>query len=247
LNFGNPTYPHVYWQFEGAVKGIADAADAMGTPVISGNVSFYNESDAGEVLPTPLIGMLGVLEDAKHSVSTAPSQPADLYLLSVPDVTVEQEGLGASSFLSAVHGIEDGFPEAPNVEGERKLCHALARAAEQGLILSAHDCSDGGLAVTLAEIALLGPCGVVASIPVKGYVQGALFGEIPGRVVVSTGRPQELLVLAQESGLVLEPLGSTVEQTGLELSLGAHHALYWSDDELRLSHEDMIEAIMEGD
>ena len=117
LNFGNPQRPHVYWQFSEAVKGIAEASEVFGTPVISGNVSFYNECELGEVLPTPLIGMLGILDDAAKSVRMAPkSEETDVWLASVPGVEVKQGGLGVSEFLAEVHGIEDGCPEEPNLD-----------------------------------------------------------------------------------------------------------------------------------
>ena len=129
LNFGNPQHGRVYWQFDRAVKGIADAAEALGTPVISGNVSFYNESDLGEVPPTPLIGAVGVLEDASNKLTLAPKEPATLVLLSVVEGEPEHDGVGASAWLAAVHDREDGYPVMPNLAGERALYALLAEGA----------------------------------------------------------------------------------------------------------------------
>jgi phosphoribosylformylglycinamidine synthase len=246
LNFGNPQQPHVYWQFEQAVKGIADTADAMGTPVISGNVSFYNESDLGEVLPTPLIGMLGVMDDASRRIGLAPSRPVSLFLLSTPGTGNDQQGLGASTFLAAIHGVEDGYPEAPSVSEERALCEALASGAHSGIILSAHDVSDGGLAVAAAEIALAGKLGVsieVPKSPARHRVEGVLFGEAPGRVIVGSDRAEDLRGLAEQFGLGLLPIGTCGPGAGLAIACGDFH-LHWSAEELNQSYEGAIPAAM---
>ncbi len=243
LNFGNPTNEHVFWQFENAVRGIADAADAMGTPVISGNVSFYNESDLGEVPPTPVIGMLGTLERAEDRLEAAPSEACDLYLVSVP-VALEQQGLGASSLASEILGIEDGYPEAPNVPGERALCGALAEAAKRNVISSAHDCSDGGLAVALAEIAIIGGLSIDAGIGCSGVRKdAALFGEVPGRVVVGSKSAPELENIFTGRGLKVEKLGSCRPGSDLRLRLG-EETLDWRVSELAESYRSSIHRIM---
>jgi phosphoribosylformylglycinamidine synthase len=242
LNFGDPRQPHVYWQFEQAVRGIADAADAMGTPVISGNVSFYNESELGEVLPTPVIGTLGVMADASKRLSIAPPADCDLYLVSTP-VTVEQGGLGASSFLAYVHGIEDGFPEDPDVAGEKQLCEFLCRAAEVGAINSAHDLSDGGLAVAAAEIALKAG-GVELRLqadPSAGA--SALYGEVPGRVLIGSNSWSQLEPLAQEAGLSISKVGRTTHSASLSIALGDME-LNWTASELGAAFEGAIPSIM---
>lgn len=190
LNFGNPQLPHVYWQFDRAVKGIAEAAETLGTPVISGNVSFYNESDLGEVYPTPLIGMLGVMDDASNRVGMALEGEGDLGLLEVPLPEIRQQGLGASEFLAVVHGVEDGLPVAPDVEGERRLAECLVSLAKAKLLRAAHDLSEGGLAVAAAEMAIVGNSGVKISVSGDPFVyanseSAAVFGEIPGRVLIA--------------------------------------------------------------
>ncbi|HWD37228.1 MAG TPA: phosphoribosylformylglycinamidine synthase subunit PurL [Fimbriimonas sp.] len=244
LNFGNPTYPTVYWQFEQAVKGIADAADAMGTPVISGNVSFYNESDLGEVLPTPLIGMLGVLHDAEDRLSSAPREPEELYLLSVPNLDHEHGGLGASAYLAAVHNTDDGYPVATSIEGEKRLCEMLARAAEQKLVLSAHDSSEGGLAVCIAEICLAGGFGGRVTLPIGRTDAAELFGEIPGRVLVSTDRAEDLTQLADWHDIRIERVGRLSTDPDLEISTSSGTSFEWSLEELRETYEGSIPSIM---
>jgi phosphoribosylformylglycinamidine synthase subunit PurL len=242
LNFGNPQQPHVYWQFEQAVKGIADTAEKLGTPVISGNVSFYNESEMGEVLPTPLIGMLGILEDVSKRIGIAPSRAADLYLLHTKENQVGQEGLGASAYLAEVHGVEDGFPEAADVSAELRLCNALADAAEQGAILSAHDMAEGGLALAAAEIAIKGGVGVVIQMPETPGLQrldAKLFGEVPGRVLVTSDKREALQQIADQKGLGLQRIGRFGE--GIELVIGEHR---WRVEDLVEAYEGAIPSAM---
>ena len=246
LNFGNPTNPHVYWQFREAVFGIAEAAEALATPVISGNVSFYNQSDLGEVPPTPVIGMMGIIEDVQQRIGIAPSEPAELILLSTLDTDVQQQGLGASAFLAEVHGVEDGYPEAPNLAGERRLCEALVEGVARGIILSAHDLSDGGLAVAAAEIVLAGAPVQIASIP-KGHAtsEAALFGEIPGRVLVTSKSVSAINDLADKYGLEAYPLGHAVAGDGLSINFDGC-ALAWTRQELGVSYEQSIPNAMAG-
>ncbi|MBX3118810.1 MAG: phosphoribosylformylglycinamidine synthase subunit PurL [Fimbriimonadaceae bacterium] len=217
LNYGNPQKPHVYWQFRESVRGIADAAEAMDTPVISGNVSFYNESDLGEVLPTPLIGMLGVIDDAEKRVSMVPSRTAgEVALIWTRLDEVRHEGLGASEYLAECCGLEDGLPVAPNMAAERKLCEFLVDSANKGLLDFAHDCSDGGFGVALAEIAIVGKTGVSVDVAKSfafaytGRIQSKLFGEAPGRVVVGVqeANRHELATLAEAYGLGCDVIGA---------------------------------------
>ncbi len=186
LNFGNPQRPHVYWQFKEAVRGLADAAEAMETPVISGNVSFYNESELGEVLPTPLVGMLGILENAEKRVGIGPSsERSTLIELSTASSAI-QGGLGASEYLAEIHGIEDGRPSAPNMDGEKVLCRFLVDLVADGVICGAHDISEGGFAVAAAEIAIASGKSVTISLESSdARKDSVLFGEFPGRVLVA--------------------------------------------------------------
>ncbi len=244
LNFGNPTYPHVYWQFSEAVKGIADAAEIMNTPVISGNVSFYNESDLGEVLPTPLIGMVGIIEDATKCVGIAPGVKAQLVLLYTNDTNVEQMGLGASAFLAEIHGLEQGHPVAPNVEGEKALCAALVEGVSTGTILSAHDLSDGGLGVAAAEMVLAGtPVQIISSPRIAMRDEANLFGEVPGRVLVTTHSVAALQILADQFGVLTYPLGHVGSGQGLSIQVG-DHVVTWTELELFEAFEGSIPSAM---
>ncbi len=230
LNYGNPQRPHVYWQFKESVRGIADACETMGTPVISGNVSFYNESELGEVLPTPLIGMMGVLDDVNDRIGMAPKAGSTLALVSTP--TGEGDGIGASEFLAVVHGMEDGIPVAPDVAAEKRLCEFLVCGVSKKLIEAAHDSAEGGLPVALAEMAIAGKMGLQANLSGCGH----LFAEFPGRVIVSLYEQnrQTLQSLAIESGLQFSVLGTC--DTSERLVIG---------DQIDLSVRE-VEALYEG-
>lgn len=226
LNFGNPQSPHVYWQFDRAVKGIADAAEAMGTPVISGNVSFYNQSDLGEVYPTPLIGVLGVMEDAgSRRSSKFPSSGGEISLVYYTRSDYVHAGLGASEFLAAVHGAEDGLPVPPDVEKERALCTFLVEAAKRGWYSAANDLSDGGFAVALAEMAIGTGIGAEVELGAKAFKFSArtdaqLFGELPGRVILvhSPAERATIQQFASSFGLEFEYLGRcTPEAASLKI------------------------------
>ncbi|MGV3617225.1 MAG: phosphoribosylformylglycinamidine synthase subunit PurL [Fimbriimonas sp.] len=243
LNFGNPTYPHVYWQFERAVRGIADAAEALQTPVISGNVSFYNESDLGEVPPTPLIGVLGILENAVRRLPSAPDRATRLFLLEIPGLALEQAGLGASAYAAYVHGVEDGYPVAPDLAGEARLYSALVEGAEVGTLVSAHDTSEGGLAVALAEISL--QSGLDIAVNLEETSAASLFAEIPGRVVVAADSQDAVEALAQRHGLTAALLGSAQAGFGEALFVrSGDRGLGWTREELQNAFEGSIPAVM---
>lgn len=237
LNFGSPQQPHVYWQFDRAVKGIADAAEALFTPVVSGNVSFYNESELGEVPPTPLIGMLGIMDSPDYALPSAPSDPCHLVLISVPEVESFQSGLGASLFLSVIHGHETGYPEMPNIPGERRLHRFLVESARNRTIVSAHDLSDGGLAVTLAEIALAGELGVEANVELT---DAALFGEHPGVVVVGTHDLAGVHRFALANELDFRDLGQVADVPGLIIRDRSQNTLEWTRKQLETAYEGSI-------
>ena len=196
LNFANPERPHAYHQLSQAVQGIADACRAFDAPVVSGNASLYNESEQGPVAPTPVIGMLGVLSDARKAVRSGFQSDGDRVLLLGP-AAVPAAALGASEYLHVAHGLEAG-PVAVDLEAEKNLVDCLVQAAEAGLLHSAHDVSDGGFAVALAESAIAGGIGVRA-VRGEGRLDAALFGEPGATAVVSIplASLRPLLVIAR--------------------------------------------------
>ncbi|MGD0240616.1 MAG: phosphoribosylformylglycinamidine synthase subunit PurL [Streptosporangiaceae bacterium] len=185
LNFGSPEDPAVMWQFAEAVRGLADGCAALGVPVTGGNVSFYNQTGTVAIHPTPVIGVLGVHDDVRRRLSLgfrAGEAPANLVLLG--STAAE---FGGSAWAHVRHGHLGGRPPAPDLRAERRLAGLLAAAAAAGLLAAAHDLSDGGLAVALAESCLRGGAG--CTVRLDGSLAGdpftALFSESAGRCVVA--------------------------------------------------------------
>ncbi|MGZ8630858.1 MAG: phosphoribosylformylglycinamidine synthase subunit PurL [Actinomycetota bacterium] len=207
LNFGNPERPVVMWQFAESIRGIRDACLALETPVTGGNVSFYNESADSAIWPTPVIGMLGLLEDHRLRVPTGfPGSGLAVYLLG--ETFAE---LGGSEFAETVLGVVAGSPPAIDLAKERALHELLGAAAREDVLASAHDCADGGIAIALAEAAIEGGHGfaVVVTSDLPGHI--ALFSESASRAVVSVAPEHEprLAELASAHRVPLSRLGET--------------------------------------
>jgi phosphoribosylformylglycinamidine synthase len=208
LNFGNPERPDVYYQMQAVVHGIAEACDALGTPVISGNVSLYNESGGSPVYPTPVIGMLGILDDVTQHCTMAPSPGDELFVLGS---SIEQavDSLGASEYLRLEHGKIGGRLKI-DLPLEVRVQRAALAAIRQGIAAAAHDCSDGGLAVTLAEMCLAADAGLGAANAVVGTrLDAALFGEAQSRIVlaVKPEKRDDLVGIATSMSVPIEYIG----------------------------------------
>jgi phosphoribosylformylglycinamidine synthase subunit PurL len=206
LNFGNPERPEVMWQFAESVRGIGDACRAFQTPVTGGNVSFYNESGDSAIWPTAMIGMLGVIDDYRLTVSQAFGPGSWIYLAgeTFPE-------LGGSEFGEAVLGIVGGRPPALDLDREGALHRLLLGCARSGLLESAHDCAEGGLAISLAESAIAGGTGFAVSIAGDEPPHVGLFAESASRAIVSVdpSRATELEDTAAGLGVPLTRLGET--------------------------------------
>ena len=206
LNFASPEKPEGFWQFQQAVAGLADACEAFGTPVISGNVSFYNETPEQAIYPTPTVGMVGLLPDASRRVTMGFKNAGDfIYLVGGGTPT-----LGGSEYLSVMHGLEAGTPPALDMEAEKKLQAFLREAISEGLLQSAHDVSDGGLAVCLAECCIASDLG--AYIPLEPFSAINLYGERTAAVVLSISpeRDAEVDALLERHGLEFSHFGEVV-------------------------------------
>ena len=179
LNFGSPEDPAVMWQFAEAVRGLADGCAALGVPVTGGNVSFYNQTGTVAIHPTPVIGVLGVHDDVRRRLSIGFRDPADPIVL----LGRTEAEFGGSAWAHVVHGHLGGRPPGPDLEAERRLAAVLAEAAAAGLLSAAHDLSDGGLAVALAESCLRGGTGCLVRLPGDPFT--ALFSESAARAVVA--------------------------------------------------------------
>ena len=200
LNFGNPEKPEVMWEFARSVDGITEAAEALETPVVSGNVSFYNETNGVGIHPTPTIGMVGLLEEVDARLDPAFKEPGDAIVL-----LGETFGhMGGSAALWALFGLEAGSPPPLDLSGERNLIALLQELAARGLARSAHDCSEGGLLVTVAECGLANgsTLGADLSLATRGLSPLALlFGEDASRAVVTAPRGGEQRVLEASARL----------------------------------------------
>ena len=209
LNFGNPEKPEIMWQLAESIRGLGDAARELATPVISGNVSLYNETAGQPIHPTPTIAMVGLLEPwERFAVSHFPEPGLSIVLLG--ETTGE---IGGSEWLALRRGLEAGLPPRVDLAAERRLHRVLAEGVAAGLVRSAHDVSDGGLAVALAECTFTGPrelrVGASVALPGSLGVEALLFGESAGRVVASSADPDALVALARREGVPARVVGET--------------------------------------
>ena len=215
LNFADPERPEVYYQLEECIKGMAAACDALGVPVVSGNVSLYNETSGQGVYPTPVIGALGLLEDAARHCTSAFTQAGDVVvLLGAAQVGGDPSSLAGSELMALTQDRVVGQP-ALDLDLEQRLQRLCRRAIAEDIVRAAHDCSEGGLAVALAECCILGGVGVALESSALADVgerwDAALFGETQSRVLValSPDNLASLEALAEEEGVPFVALGRT--------------------------------------
>ncbi len=215
LNFGNPKRPEVYYQLREAVAGMGEACLALGTPVTGGNVSLYNENPSGAVYPTPVVGMVGLVESLAHVTRSAFRIHNDSVVL-LGDNTDE---IGGSEYLQRIHKVVAGAPPRCDLAAEGVLIDTLLESIAEGAIRSAHDCADGGLAVALAECVMMDRARQTgADIDLSAWsslpLRALLFGEAQGRVVVTTPDPAAVLATAKRHGVPASVIGTVREDTG---------------------------------
>jgi len=219
LNFGNPEKPEIMWQFREAVRGLRDACTALAVPVVSGNVSFYNETDGRPIPPTPTIAMVGLLAQAGHHTTQWFKSEGDVVVL----LGRTREELGGSEYLAIAHGLVRGMPPWIDLAVEIQLQKVCLQAIQEGLVRSAHDVSEGGLAVALAEACISGPEEPLgAEIEMEAAIRpdAWLFGESQSRIVLSVRRKHanRLRDLARAADVPLSVLG---EIRGRRLRIGS--------------------------
>ncbi|MBH0209623.1 MAG: phosphoribosylformylglycinamidine synthase subunit PurL, partial [Nitrospira sp.] len=210
LNFGNPERSDIMWQFVLAIEGMKDACERLQVPIVSGNVSFYNETNGLSIYPTPMLGMVGLIEQADQAMTQwFKAEGDDIILLGAV-----REDLGGSEYLKVIQAREQGSPPFLNMDVEKALHDCVLALIRGGLVQSAHDCSDGGLAVALAESAMSGPnrpLGAVVTLALGRLRKDALlFGESQSRVVLSA-KPacrQAILDRAKSADVPVEVIGS---------------------------------------
>jgi len=225
LNFGNPEKPEIFWQLEHSVQGMAEACDALGTPVTGGNVSLYNETQGQPVCPTPVIGMVGLLDDAAKVVT--PGFKASGHKIAIiGKIFGDNQSLHGSEYLELIHGAVAGDIRYPDLEMEKGIINVLVGGAKEGLFASAHSVSIGGLAVTLAQSCVWGEAGArganIALGSLHGIIEvshrpdGVLFGECDSVAIVSFDPQYEHKIeeLCRSEGVTFAVIG-TVTQDGL--------------------------------
>ncbi|WP_433938465.1 phosphoribosylformylglycinamidine synthase subunit PurL [Paenibacillus lautus] len=241
LNFGSPEKPEIFWQMEKAVDGMAEACRELETPVIGGNVSLYNENAKGAIYPTPVVGMVGLIHDTDHITTQAFKAEGDaIYVLG--DTRAE---LGGSEFQAILHGVSEGRPPELNLDTEKKLLGGVLKAIQSGLVQSAHDVSEGGLAAALAESCISGDIGASVKWATELRNDVALFSESQSRIVLSASpnHKNALEKLLQEAGVPFTALG-VVGGNKLSININGASALEESVEALKSVWEDAIPCLM---
>jgi phosphoribosylformylglycinamidine synthase II len=245
LNFGNPQRPEIMTQFVEALRGMGEACTALDFPIVSGNVSLYNESKAtgggSAILPTPAIGGVGLLDDWQASATIAFKRYGEHLIL----IGHSKSHVGQSLWLEICHGRREGPPPPVDPAAERRAGECIRRLIAQGLVTAVHDCSDGGAAITIAEMALAGNIGmtmtVVQEIPNPAAI---LFGEDQGRYIVTTRDPEQVRVIANAAQLFTVPIGVTGGDALLFDLVGRGGEQSVSLAELRAAHEGFFPKLM---
>jgi phosphoribosylformylglycinamidine (FGAM) synthase-like enzyme len=236
MNFGNPERPEIMGQFVGCIDGMRDACNALDYPVVSGNVSFYNETNGQGILPTPAIGGVGLIDHIDQICNLALKADGETIV-----VIGDTHGhLGMSIYLREVEHREDGTPPPVDLALERTNGDLVRGLIHDGTVTACHDIADGGLGVALAEMAMAGNRGAAIATPETDSPLFAwLFGEDQGRYVITTAKPEKVIKEAQRSGVNAQIIGKTGSE---QLTVGDEIAI--SVSELRSLHEGWLPDFM---
>jgi len=209
LNFGNPENPEIYYQLEQCIKGIAHASKAFSAPVISGNVSLYNESYGENIYPTPVLGAIGILEDSNKYVTSGFKEEGSIVILLGFDKLLSG-GFSGSEYIVNIHGLIAGKPKI-DLDLEIKIQSTCRRLIDKQVISSAHDCSEGGLAISLAESSMISNIGFIGKFEFSGRWDDILFGELQSRIIVSVNQSKlkEFTSICIEDEVKWNILGNT--------------------------------------
>ncbi|MBA9084397.1 phosphoribosylformylglycinamidine synthase [Fontibacillus solani] len=241
LNFGSPEKPEIFWQMEKSVDGMAEACRVLDTPVIGGNVSLYNENAKGAIYPTPVVGMVGLVHDTEHITTQGFKTEGDAILL-LGDTFAE---LGGSEFQAVVHGVTEGRPPQLDLNTERKLLDTVLAAIQNGYVHSAHDLSEGGLAVALAESCISGGLGANVQLNTNLHSDALLFSESQSRILLSASADQakELEDFIASRGVPVQVIGQ-VQGQNLDIQINGAKALSKTVSGLKQVWEDVIPCLM---
>ena len=240
MNFGNPERPEVMGQFVGCIQGISEACRALDFPVVSGNVSLYNETNGRAILPTPAIGGVGLIKNVKQRVTVAFKRSGEAILL----IGATRGHLGASIFVREIlglEGVEAGAPPPVDLAAERRHGDFVRTEIARGAVTACHDVSDGGLLVAVAEMALAGDFGAGIAVPAGADPIAWLFGEDQARYVLTTSDEPGVLAHAQKSGIPAISIGRT---GGRSLTVNGRDSISLAD--LRSAHEGWFPGYMAG-
>jgi len=253
LNFGNPEKPNIMWQFSQVIDGITKACEELDVPITGGNVSFYNETLGEGIYPTPVIGVVGILEDVHKAAKmhfASPERKIILLRANEPGDAVDAESeFGSSEYAKEILGAVWGYPPALDIEREATLQRALIAIIDAGLAESAHDCADGGLAVALVESALPAGVGFKVTLPKQKLpLEFPLFAEDASRVVLSCDPTHlaRIQQIAEDFGVAAEVLGETGSDRG-EIYIESQTVISASVAELRDAYEGSLEKALQTD
>ncbi len=253
LNFGNPEKPHIMWQFSQVIDGVTKACEELDVPITGGNVSFYNETLGEGIYPTPVLGIVGIIEDVHKAVTPDYKQAGRTLVLlraSEPgDATDAETEFGSSEYAKEILGALWGFPPALELEHEAALQKALVELSATGLADSIHDCSEGGLAVAAVESGFAKGFGISVDLMSNGLApEFALFGEDASRVIISCDQSNlsRIQQLAVKYGLSADVIGQTVSDK-VEIRLDGRVVVSASVSELRDGFEGALEAALKTD
>ncbi|QHT59317.1 phosphoribosylformylglycinamidine synthase subunit PurL [Paenibacillus lycopersici] len=241
LNFGSPEKPEVFWQIEKAADGISEACRVLDTPVIGGNVSLYNENAKGAIYPTPVIGMVGLVQDVDHITTQGFKSEGDIIILAGET----KHELGGSELQYVLHGKSEGRPPAIDLAVEKRLQQGVLGAIKQGLVASAHDLSEGGLAVAVAESAISGKLGAEVNVVTDLRADAALFSESQSRILLSAKADQadNLVQYLTEQGVPTAKIG-VVRSNGLTININGKPGVNAPVEQLEKVWKDAIPCLM---
>jgi phosphoribosylformylglycinamidine synthase len=253
LNFGNPEKPHIMWQFSQTIDGITKACEELEIPITGGNVSFYNETLGEGIYPTPVLGVVGILEDV-HKSAKMPfaAEGRTIVLLrggESGDITDAESEFGSSEYAKEILGKLWGYPPELDLEKEAALQKAVVELIQSGMVHSVHDCAEGGLAVALAEKAF--PKGVGARVNLASgglFPEFVLFGEDASRIVISCdpGQVGRIKEVAGQHGITAEAIGETIPEK-LEISIDGTVVVSSTVTEMNEAYESALEAALRTD
>jgi phosphoribosylformylglycinamidine synthase subunit PurL len=253
LNFGNPEKPHIMWQFSQTIDGITKACEELEIPITGGNVSFYNETLGEGIYPTPVLGVVGILDDIRKSAKVNfASVGRTIVLLRAgerADITDVESEFGSSEYAKEILGELWGYPPELDLEKEAALQKAVIELIQQGLVESVHDCSDGGLAVALAEKAFAKDVGARVNLASDGLpAEFVLFGEDAGRIVVTCdpGGLQRIQEIAEKYEIAAEVLGETIPER-LEIFLDGRVVVSEAVSEFKAAYESALGSALRAD